>query len=185
MESDSLRPPSAVEGLRMLFVDDSADERELFEIRFGLHGVVVRTAHTAARALAMLEAEQFDLLVCDLRIPVCDGFELIRRVRRLPSECSRIPAVAVSGLARPEDARQARAAGFDGLLAKPYVEEDLIALVSTLDRVRGASPGASAPDVAADEGASERAPDPKSNDHRCGRILLAVFGGRGLETAFG
>ena len=173
-----------VAGLRTLFVDDSADERDLFEVRFRLHGLVVTTAHTAALALALVERERFDLVVCDLRLPVCDGFELIRRIRRLTGERGTVPALAVSGLARPEDARRAVDAGFDALLAKPYDEEDFLALVRSLAprlrRGEGASPRSSGGDTH-DVGPGD-APDSRGG-FRCS-ATATFFLGRARERAF-
>jgi CheY-like chemotaxis protein len=56
------------------------------------------------------------LLIADIAMPDVDGYELIARVRQ---SCERVPAVAVSAYARPEDRRRALAAGYDGYCCKP------------------------------------------------------------------
>jgi CheY-like chemotaxis protein len=59
-------------------------------------------------------------LISDLSMPGRSGFDLIREVRQaLPPPASRIPAVAVTALTRPEDRQRALGAGFDAFLTKP------------------------------------------------------------------
>jgi len=73
-----------------------------------------------AAALDGLSTRRFDVLISDLSMPGRSGFDLIREVRQaLPPPASRIPAVAVTALTRPEDRQRALGAGFDAFLTKP------------------------------------------------------------------
>jgi CheY-like chemotaxis protein len=68
-------------------------------------------------------------------MPDLDGYELIRRVRRLPSEQNgRIPAIALTAYARAEDRTQALRAGFNMHLAKPIEPGELLVVIATLTR---------------------------------------------------
>jgi len=85
------------------------------------------SASSAAQALDMMAAGTFDLLVSDIGMPVEDGYELIRRVRALPaSQGGRIPAIALTAYARPEDRLLALSAGFQLHIAKPVDQDDLL-----------------------------------------------------------
>jgi PAS domain S-box-containing protein len=124
---------AVLDGVRVLYVDDDPDARELGERILGDRAAEVRVARSAREALELLEAEPPDVLVCDIGLPEIDGYELIRRVRQLPpAEGGKTPAVALTAFARPEDRRRALIAGYQSHVAKPVVPEDLVAVVATL-----------------------------------------------------
>ncbi|GAC1403007.1 MAG: hypothetical protein NVSMB56_18000 [Pyrinomonadaceae bacterium] len=88
---------------------------------------------SAREALSALRVWQPDALVCDIGMSEMDGYELIRRVRALPSEKGgAIPAVAVTAYARDEDRERALNEGFQMHVAKPVSPEGLAAAVTTL-----------------------------------------------------
>lgn len=76
-------------------------------------------------ALAALEKSHFDLLLADCHMPDVDGFELTRLIRKHEGGHRRLPIVALSASALPEQVRQCMAAGMDGFLAKPVTLRDL------------------------------------------------------------
>jgi signal transduction histidine kinase/response regulator RpfG family c-di-GMP phosphodiesterase len=135
-ELNSLVKSTVLEGLRILIVDDEADTRELVQEVLGRQGAEVRTSGSVAEALRTLAAWQADLLVSDIGMPVQDGYELIRRVRKLDGGGQRgqIPAVALTAYAGAEDIKRALAAGFQTHLAKPV---DPKALIATVARAAG------------------------------------------------
>jgi CheY-like chemotaxis protein len=103
-----------LEGLRVLIVDDLPDARELLARLFREY---------AAATVA----------VSDISMPDEDGYSLIRKVRALPAErLARIPAIAVTAFARPEDRSRAIRAGFQAHVSKPIDPTELIALVAGL-----------------------------------------------------
>jgi CheY-like chemotaxis protein len=119
--------------MSILYVDDSADERELFEVRFGLLGARVHTVSDVAQALDSLSVHPVDLLVSDIRLDGQDGYDLIRTVRTLPpEEGGLIPAVAVTALVRDVDREKALDAGFDRHISKPYDVDALVHAVEDL-----------------------------------------------------
>ena len=65
------------------------------------------------------------MLICDVGLPDDDGYGLLRRLRALP-EGERIPAIALTAYARPEDRAKALAAGFRAHLSKPLDPESLL-----------------------------------------------------------
>jgi CheY-like chemotaxis protein len=111
-------------GLRVLVVEDEADSRELFAKVLTNCGAAVTTAASCEEALGLIGQsavqDQADVILSDLGMPKDDGFELIRRVRALAPEAGgRIPVVAVTGYANPDDRQRALAAGFHSHLSKP------------------------------------------------------------------
>jgi CheY-like chemotaxis protein len=123
----------ALEGIRVLVVDDEADTRELLRTILARCGAEVTVAATAREALETLEQARFDVLVSDIVMPEEDGFSLIRRIRRLDAERGgRIPALALTASVRSEDRAQALAAGYQQHAAKPIEPAELAAAVGAL-----------------------------------------------------
>ncbi len=133
-----------LQDLRVLVIDDEEDARELLTISLTRSGAQVKAAATAAAALDILRRWKPDALVSDIGMPGQDGYDLIRRVRVLESETGRkIPALALTGYASPEDAARARLAGFQTHMAKPVMPSDLVSAVANLvaeGRIGRASP---------------------------------------------
>jgi PAS domain S-box-containing protein len=117
---------SCLAGLRLLVVDDEPDTLDLTALALAQRGAEVKTARSAGEALAVLAGFGADAMVCDIAMPDIDGYALIQRIRSLRAPFAPIPAVALSGHARPEDAERALKAGFDRHVAKP-VDADALA----------------------------------------------------------
>jgi signal transduction histidine kinase len=111
-----------LEGLRVLIVDDEADARELLSAMLEQRGAQVTAVASAAEAIDCLGRNGLlpDVLVSDLGMPNEDGFDLISKVRTLdPERGGRIPAIALTAYARPEDRARALAAGYEMHMPKP------------------------------------------------------------------
>ena len=122
----------ALEGIRVLLVDDDQDTREMLGEALGTAGATVVSVGSADEALLRLQDEGADVLVSDIGMPDVDGFALIRRVRQLPGEVGRLPAVALTAYARPEDRQHAIEAGFQVHLPKPVEIPALLSSLATL-----------------------------------------------------
>ena len=126
----------ALSGITVLIVDDSADSREVFEVALRAYGAAVVSLESSDRALAAVAAREVrpDVLLSDIGMPGCDGYDLIRQIRSLPEPICSIPAVAITAYADPEDRIQALAAGYQLHLAKPtdpaVVAESILALTN-------------------------------------------------------
>lgn len=119
--------------LTVLVVDDERDARELLEFVFTRVHAAVRTAASAAEALALLDALVPDVLVSDISMPDMDGFDFIRCVRRRsPEHGGQVPAVAVTACARAEDRARAIASGFQRHVPKPVDVAELVDIVASL-----------------------------------------------------
>lgn len=125
-------------GLRLLVVDDNADNRDLFTVMFEQEGAKVTAVSSAREALKVLDDSKVDILVSDILMPDEDGYWLIRQIRsREPQRDSQILAIAVTAAARQEDRTHALLAGFDCHITKPV---NVDALVTTVARLSGRIP---------------------------------------------
>jgi two-component system CheB/CheR fusion protein len=128
-------------GLHLLVVDDAVDALESFSALLRLEGAEVTAVSSAQQALAALEtAGRVDVILSDVAMPEMDGYELIRRVRADP-RTERLPAIALTGFGRSEDAHRALTAGFDAHLAKPVQIEHLVVALQRVPRPGGAESG--------------------------------------------
>jgi signal transduction histidine kinase/ActR/RegA family two-component response regulator len=114
---------------RVLVVDDVAANRHLLCDLLERHGFEVDQAHDGAQALERVRAGQPDLVLMDIRMPVMDGLEATARLRA-EEATRRLPIVAVSANASPEDRRRCLEGGADAFLAKPVQHELLTAVLT-------------------------------------------------------
>jgi CheY-like chemotaxis protein len=99
-------------------VDDNVDAAESLALALRLTGHDVRVAHDGPAALEAARDTRPDVVLLDLGMPVMDGFEVARQLRREPG-LEGVRLVALTGWGQEEDRRRTRAAGFDEHLVKP------------------------------------------------------------------
>ncbi|MBD3881398.1 response regulator [Phormidium tenue FACHB-886] len=130
--------PTDLAGLRVLLVDDDADNRELIRFILEQCQAEVREAASAREAFDLLPSFQPQLLISDIGMPEENGYSLMRRIRAREAQQSRteqispVPAIALTAFAKIEDQQQALAAGFQRYLAKPIDPDVLMATVANL-----------------------------------------------------
>jgi signal transduction histidine kinase/CheY-like chemotaxis protein len=129
-----LLPSAALQGVRLLVVDDDPGTRELLTEALGIAGASVRTAESAAEAVQVLATDGADVLISDIGMPGEDGFSLVRQVRAMTGPVAKIPAVALTAFARSDDRDRAIDAGFQMYLAKPVELSELQQGVADLVR---------------------------------------------------
>ena len=118
--------------LRVLVVDDNRDAADGLALLLDLHGHETRVAYEAEGALQAAKAFRPDVAILDIGMPVMDGYELARRLRKTP-EAEKTVLVAMTGWGQEEDVRKGKEAGFDHHLVKPSepaVLEKLLAEVA-------------------------------------------------------
>ena len=124
---------SPLSGVRALVVDDDQDSREMLNAALMAYGGEVRTCASSSEALKTLEEWMPDVLVSDIGMPNEDGYSLIERIRKPPSNRGgNIPALALTGYATLDDHKQALAAGYQMHMAKPIELRKLAATVTSL-----------------------------------------------------
>jgi CheY-like chemotaxis protein len=117
--------------VQILVVDDDQDALDMLTLVLTDAGAAVRTAASAAEALALLRWIRPHVLVSDLAMPDQDGYSLIRNLRAVERESGReTPAVALTAYVRVQDRARAEAAGFNVFVEKPVDPEELIAVIA-------------------------------------------------------
>ena len=107
--------------------------REALADVLGLAGATVATAESSAEALTRFREFHPHVLICDIAIPVEDGYAFIRKVRALdPAIGGDTPALALTALAGEATRRRALAEGFQVQLVKPVDMNHLAEVVSDL-----------------------------------------------------
>jgi CheY-like chemotaxis protein len=137
----------------VLVVDDVPANRQVARAMLEAAGYEAVTAPDGAEAIAAIEREDFDAVLMDVEMPGMDGLEATRRIRALPGPRGRVPIIALSAAALPDQIAACRAAGMDGHLAKPIERAALVSVLALLMRPMGtASPPGPGPAPHAEAG---------------------------------
>jgi len=124
---------SPLAGLRVLVVDDEADARTLARRVLEERGAEVVAVGSAAEALQAVDGSNaLSVVVSDIGMPGHDGYELITRMRALPGSAGRVPAIALTALARDEDRKRTLLAGYQVHISKPVDPAELVTVIATL-----------------------------------------------------
>lgn len=108
-------------GARVLLVEDNPTNQMVATGILRKLGLSVQVAADGEQALGLLQSEPFDLVFMDCQMPVMDGFEATRRIRRLDSPMRDVPIVAMTAHVLPGDRDRCLEAGMNDYLAKPIV----------------------------------------------------------------
>jgi PAS domain S-box-containing protein len=135
--NDPQRPPTgssssaSLTGIRVLVVDDEPDNLDLLNFVLTQEGAIVTAITSATEVLAIVAENPPDILVSDIGMPEVNGYELLQRIRALPSQQNEpIKAIALTAFAQPEDEEQAINAGFQAYLSKPVNLVELITAIA-------------------------------------------------------
>jgi CheY-like chemotaxis protein len=115
---------------RVLIADDVPQNRAMLVDLLHLAGFLVAAVGSGLECLVLLDSFKPDLIVMDVMMPVIDGNETTRRIRQMPA-WSRVPIIAVTAGANPEDEARCREAGADAFLAKPVEHDILLGAIGT------------------------------------------------------
>lgn len=130
---ETRHPDRPLEGLNLLVVDDDREACAMLGIILGDLGASVTVAYDAAGALQVLDSTVPDIVISDIGMPVQDGYEFIKELRRRESgRPGRIPAIALTSFTRTQDQAQAMLAGFDLHSSKPLKPQELVQQIRQL-----------------------------------------------------
>jgi len=124
--------------MKILYVEDNDDNIYMLENRLKRAGFTVMIARDGAQGVAMAGAEQPDLILMDLSLPVLDGWEATRRIKAAP-ETRHIPVIALTANAMAGDREKAMAAGCDDFDTKPVELPRLLGKIQALAQGKQAS----------------------------------------------
>lgn len=132
-----MRPP--VRPLRILVADDHEVNQAVVGAVLKKWGHAVASALDGQEALDKLASESYDLVLMDLQMPVMDGLDATRQLRRREAAAGsgRIPVIAMTARAMDEDREQCLAAGMDGYLSKPLDQPALFEVLAQFGGVAG------------------------------------------------
>ena len=119
----------ALQGKRVLVVDD--DVRNIFALSSLLerHGMTVDSATTGEEAIRLIESTpDLELVLMDIMMPEMDGYEAMRRIRSM-EEYRNLPMIALTAKAMKGDREKCIEAGASDYLAKPVDREQLLTLL--------------------------------------------------------
>ena len=113
----------------ILIVEDNEKNRRLLRRVLQISGYRVAEVETGRDAVVAAREQGPDLILLDYQLPDIDGIEVFRLIRADPA-IRRMPIVAVTSSAMPEDQKRMREAGFDGFETKPINVKDFLVTVA-------------------------------------------------------
>ncbi|MGA0607881.1 response regulator [Phenylobacterium sp. VNQ135] len=132
-EADAEEPLAAPRAAHVLVVDDNATNRMVAQGLVEMFECTSEAAEDGLEAVDAVRTGRFDLVLMDIRMPRMDGVAATRAIRALPGTVGRIPIIALTANADPDDAEGYRAAGMNAVVEKPMKPEQLLkALQQTL-----------------------------------------------------
>jgi two-component system sensor histidine kinase/response regulator len=114
-------------GRRVLVVDDDEVNRSVAEMLLESAGLRVDTAEDGQVAIGMVQHTDYDLILMDMQMPILDGVEATREIRRLPG-MQATPIIAITANAFIEDRNICLDAGMNDFLSKPFDPKRLYAI---------------------------------------------------------
>ncbi len=112
------------EGRHVLLVEDNPVNQTVIEAMLRSLGFAVSVATDGAQAVRSAEGADFEAILMDCRLPIIDGYEATRQIRRLPGR-SEVPIIALTANALQGDRETCLSAGMNDYLAKPFKRNDL------------------------------------------------------------
>ena len=117
--------PDEMHKKKILVAEDEDSNYELVKIVLQKRYKLLR-AHNGIEAVTMNEDEHPDMILMDIRMPEMNGLDATRIIKEVSTDT---PVVALSAYAFEENIREAKAAGCDDFMAKPFKVENLIEMV--------------------------------------------------------
>lgn len=118
-----------LEGIRVLVVDDLSDNQLLISLFLRKAGATCDFASSGKEGIEKASQFNFDIVLMDIQMPMMDGHETTRRLRKIGYKN---PIVAITAHAMKQDLDKSLEAGCDAHITKPIVSKNLIATISRL-----------------------------------------------------
>jgi len=120
---------------KILVVDDEPKNVKLLEALLVPRGYEVTTALNGKEALQLIEKNEIDLVMLDIMMPECDGFEVTRRLRS-QEKTQLIPIMLITSLTGSEERTKGIEAGCDDFISKPFDKNEVFARVKSLLKIK-------------------------------------------------
>lgn len=118
--------------MRILFIEDDAMNRRVVRDMLHVAGLPLAEADGGAAGIARLEREEFDVLLLDLRMPVMDGFDVMRALRGRADRLKDLPIIVVTADASPGLEQSCLDTGADAVLFKPIAMQSLFDTIAEI-----------------------------------------------------
>jgi DNA-binding response OmpR family regulator len=125
-----MEPQERSKSLSLLLVDDDAELCGMMREFFAQAGHRLECVHNGREGLASALNGSFDLLILDVMLPVLDGFEVLRQLRRR----KQTPVIMLTARVQQQDRIQGLDAGADDYLPKPFDPDELLARIRAVLR---------------------------------------------------
>src|SRR5712691_1605345 len=132
----------------LLLADDSVTIQRVIELTFADEAITVVAVSDGDQAIERIEADPPDIVLVDIGMPGRTGYEVAQHIKQSP-RLKHIPVLLLTGAFEPVDQAKAAAAGCDGVLAKPFEPQLVIARVKELLGRGGPAAAAAASESAA------------------------------------
>lgn len=126
------KPSRATRPLKILVAEDSDINAKVITAYLSKAGHQVTRVSNGLEAVTALEANRFDLVLMDMRMPEMDGLQATRTWRALETKDRHTPIIALTANATTEDKQQCLSAGMDHFLSKPVSQDQLFDLLYTI-----------------------------------------------------
>jgi two-component system, OmpR family, response regulator QseB len=122
--------------MNILFIEDDPMNRRVVRDMLDVAGASMAEADRAEEGLRRIEAEAFDVILVDLRMPGMDGFETIERIRARDDEKGRLPIIVVTADTAPDLTERCKRIGADEVLFKPVAMDALFDAIGRIMAIR-------------------------------------------------
>jgi CheY-like chemotaxis protein len=118
---------------RILIIEDNPANLELVRYLLEAHGYSAVIAPDGGEGMRVAREQRPDLVLCDLQMPVLDGYGVLAELRKDPA-LRPVPVVAVTALSMAGDRSSVLSAGFDGYISKPIDPERFVGQIEAFLR---------------------------------------------------
>ena len=127
-KADALKEltPESLDGVKVLVVEDSADNQRLFWLYLSSHGATIESAENGFRGYQAAMTSDFDIVLMDIQMPVMDGYTAVHKLRENGFDK---PIIALTAHAMSEIKRKALNAGYTDYITKPVGAEKLVRMI--------------------------------------------------------
>lgn len=123
--------------MNILFIEDDPINRRVVKDMLDVAGATMTGAESGEAGLALIEAQDFAMVLLDLRMPGMDGFETLRRIRTLGDAKADVPVIIVTADTAPDLRERCLADGADEVLFKPVAMDSLFDAIGRMLAMRG------------------------------------------------
>ncbi|MBO9712667.1 response regulator [Sphingomonas sp.] len=123
--------------MNILFIEDDPMNRRVVKDMLDVAGATMAEAGLAEEGLAKIEAEDFDVVLVDLRMPGMDGLEAIRRIRGREDAKKDLPIIVITADTAVDLRERCLETGADDVLFKPVAMDALFDSIGRVLAIRG------------------------------------------------